>query len=464
MEIKKVKLATFALDPKVGLKDYSLINSTKGIRLKNILENKSAERDIKSGRTPSKFNEEYWNGDIEFLTMKDIDTSLYTLKKEVEDKITQFAVVNEGTLYKAPANSLIVSNAMTIGLAFIIDRDIYINQNVFWLNVDKDKYNIIFLKWYFNLFLRKSFEKIFSSKYYSKDEYARLLIPDISIEIQNKLVQDILDVEKKISNLRITEKSISEIINDVFAKYFNINIDELRTIENNKVLKKKVNTINLNNRNVRTSFRWNKVEQIQEYLYKNITCIKKLEKYIIETNNGWSPKSLEGGEGIPVLGQEHFSLEGKLTISPTKATEETKKNIENFFIKEGDLFVSRGNTVDLVALANIVEEEISEGIIYPDLYIRIRLNEEIINKKYLALLFNSFIGRLYFKYVSKGKNQSMVKISSEEINNFYAPIPSIEIQKKIVEDIEQEILVQGNIELKIQKHKNDILEMIKKKL
>ena len=346
----------------------------------------------------------------------------------------------------------------------IIDRDIYINQNVFWLNIDENKYNIVFLKWYFNLFLRKSFETIFSSKYYSKDEYARLCIPDISLEIQSKLVKNILEIEKKITDLRSTEKSTSEIINNVFANYFNINIDEVSIIENNKVVKKKVSSINLHNRNIRTSFRWNKVEQIQEYLYKDIDCIKKLGKYIIETNNGWSPKSLEGGEGVKVLGQEHFSMDGKLIINPTKATEETKNNIDNFFVKKGDFFVSRGNTVDLVALANIIEEEINEDIIYPDLYIRVRLNEELIDKKYLALLFNSFIGRLYFKYVSKGKNQSMVKISSEEINNFYVPIPSLEVQKKIVKDIEKAILLQGNIEMQIEEYKSKIFEIIKKEL
>ncbi|MGE7929227.1 hypothetical protein [Lysinibacillus xylanilyticus] len=83
-----------------------------------------------------------------------------------------------------------------------------------------------------------------------------------------------------------------------------------------------------------------------------------------------------------------------------KATTKSKNNIGEFFIQQGDFFVSRGNTVDLVGLGSVVETEITEEIIYPDLYIRLRLDENVINKKYLALLFNSFFGRVYFKYVS----------------------------------------------------------------
>ncbi|MGJ8684594.1 MAG: hypothetical protein ACSHWW_08220 [Nonlabens sp.] len=95
MGIRKISLKQFALDPKLGLKDYSLINSTKGYRLKNILKNADVSTDIKSGRTPSKYNPDYWLGDIEFLTMQDINTSTYVLMPKVSAHITKYAVENE---------------------------------------------------------------------------------------------------------------------------------------------------------------------------------------------------------------------------------------------------------------------------------------------------------------------------------------------------------------------------------
>ena len=106
----------------------------------------------------------------------------------------------------------------------------------------------------------------------------------------------------------------------------------------------------------------------------------------------------------------------------------------------------------MVALASVVEEEISEDIIFPDLYIKIQLDETRIDKKYLALLFNSFFGRLYFKYASKGKNQSMVKISSSELYDFYLPIPDIEIQRQVVKKIQTQIDAQSHIDREIERN------------
>ena len=100
--------------------------------------------------------------------------------------------------------------------------------------------------------------------------------------------------------------------------------------------------------------------------------------------------------------------------------DQTRSNIESYFAQDNDLFVSRGNTVDLVALASVIENLPDEkDIIFPDLFIRLDVDEEKINKKYLVYLFNSIIGRYYFKYSAKGKNQTMVKISSDEINGFF---------------------------------------------
>lgn len=96
----------------------------------------------------------------------------------------------------------------------------------------------------------------------------------------------------------------------------------------------------------------------------------------------------------------------------------------------------------------------------PDLYIRLKLDEEVINKKYLALLFNSFFGRLYFKYVSKGKNQTMVKIASTELLNFYLPIPPIEEQLEIVVKIETLIEVQNELDKQIEEKQNQIKNLI----
>ena len=284
------------------------------------------------------------------------------------------------------------------------------------------------------------------------DHLSKIKIPVISKELQAAILEKIATSEKEIAELRSTIIKPNGIIDNVFRDVFGLISADILAVGSTTEYITKLSDIAVGNINIRNSFRWNKMRHIQNFLYKDISCIKQLGHYIIETKNGWSPASVEDGSGIPVLGQEHFSFEGVLNVSPTKYTKEIKNNIEDFFIQKGDFFVSRGNTVDLVALASVVVGDIFENTIYPDLYIRIKFDEDVIDKQYLALLFNSFFGRLYFKYASKGKNQSMVKISSNELHDFLLPIPKKDIQKQVVSSIQVEI-----------KQQNNIIELIKTK-
>src|SRR5690606_37821989 len=120
MIIKTLKLSNLHMSERLGLKDYSLLHFDNYIFLKNILVNKDVENSIKSGRTPSKFNEQYWNGVYEFLTMQDVDKSIYVLKPHCLEKISEFAIEHEKTLFQALKGDLIFSNAMTVGLSFQI--------------------------------------------------------------------------------------------------------------------------------------------------------------------------------------------------------------------------------------------------------------------------------------------------------------------------------------------------------
>jgi len=283
---------------------------------------------------------------------------------------------------------------------------------------------------------------------------------DALIKNENVLLQKITPVKREILALKLAKKNTSDVLNQVFSNYFKINLVEIRRIDKTNILPISLRHICKYNSGLRGSLRWNKMQYIQSILYYKIDCIETLGKFIQSTKNGWSPLSVEGGEGVPVLGQEHFSSNAILKIEPSKSTGQTRNNIEDFFIKKGDYFVSRGNTVDLVALASIVEEEIEEDIIFPDLYIKIEFDESRVDKEYIGYLFNSFIGRLYFKYVAKGKNQTMVKVSSSELLNFRVPLPEKKQQVEIVEAIKTQLDEQKVVDRQIEEKHQAINKLI----
>lgn len=219
------------------------------------------------------------------------------------------------------------------------------------------------------------------------------------------------------------------------------------------------------NEQIRGSYRWYKLQEIQNLLYKNNHHIFKLGTFIKEIKNGWSPNCKESDNLYAVFGIDALSKETTIKFDSLKYTNETKANISDFFVREGDFFVSRGNTTDLVALASIVEfSDVEMDIIFPDLFIKIIFDKTLINNRYMAYLFNSIIGRLYFKYSAKGKNQTMVKISSSELNNFYLPIPSLHLQQKIVDEIKAELDKQEKIKNQIETERNKIDELIEKSI
>ncbi len=162
-----------------------------------------------------------------------------------------------------------------------------------------------------------------------------------------------------------------------------------------------------------------------------------------------------------VLGIDAIRKNGLLTFENLKYTNQTKSKIKDFIIKENDFFISRGNTVDLVALASVAKNIEDNEYIYPDLMIRITFDTTKINRDYLAYVFNSIIGRMYFKYAAKGKQQTMVKVSSNEIKQFVIPIIDTNEQERIVGEIKSRIEQQNSIKAKIEKLRAKIDEIIR---
>lgn len=328
------------------------------------------------------------------------------------------------------------------------------NNTVILRLKDEKKDNAIF---YAKLFQTQYYRVYFSNVSSIKEQpnlqpydLYHIKIPEVSLSQQNNIIKKINEFEK--NNLVKIPKVLSdyEIINEIMIKEFDIQIETLEKEINSKTFVANINDLCNGNVGLRCSYRWNKLEELQEIMYKNIDCLEKLGEHIISTQNGWSPLCNDEVQENKVIGIDAINADTKLDLNNIKYTNETKKNIEKYYIKNGELFLSRGNTVDLVGMASIAEIK-DEKIIYPDLMIKVSLDNNI-NKKYVAYIINSIIGRTYFKYVSKGKNISMVKISSNEINDFLMPIPKIDLQNKIVMEIDKKIL-------EMEKNKN-VLEKI----
>jgi type I restriction enzyme S subunit len=286
-------------------------------------------------------------------------------------------------------------------------------------------------------------------------------IIDKLITHEKEITEKIKLIDEKTKELQDGIVSAEEIIDSVFQNEFNIDKDALIRIDNAQLSFISLASISEKNINCRLSYRWNKANQIQNELSKQLNCCQPLGPHILNTQNGWSPScSDDSNMDYQVLGIDAINKSGILSFENPKYSSEYKNDLEKYTISNGDFFVSRGNTTSLVALASIAYTNAeTPPTIFPDLMIKITFGTAV-NQTYMAYVFNSFIGRLYFKYATKGKNQTMVKVSSRELSDFIVPIPDILTQEQIACHIQREIEKQNDLQEQILNLRNQIHQII----
>ncbi|MBC5837844.1 restriction endonuclease subunit S [Flavobacterium muglaense] len=157
---------------------------------------------------------------------------------------------------------------------------------------------------------------------------------------------------------------------------------------------------------------------------------EKVENVFVEIKNG---KNVE-----------QFDLKGKYRVSRIetiadatfnlKATKWTNDNVsENDFLQKGDILLSHINSVSHLgktALFNL-DEKVVHGVNL----LRFRPNQKLVIPKYISEIFkvNLFISEMQ-KYAIKAANQA--SINATNIKNLKIPLPPLDIQKKIVSEIE----------------------------
>ena len=102
-----------------------------------------------------------------------------------------------------------------------------------------------------------------------------------------------------------------------------------------------------------------------------------------------------------------------------------------YWMRYGDIFVSRGNTPDLVGRA-AVYQGIPPKCAMPDLLIRIRMNLELADSNFVARYFHSSEARNYIESKVTGTSPTMKKISQPKLEAMPVPVPSLTDQRRLV--------------------------------
>ena len=162
--------------------------------------------EIVSGSTPKTSIDEYWDGDVKWITPAELNDDSYIISDSAR-KITELAVKKTG-LISFPEGTVILSSRAPIGKVAIAGCEMYCNQG-FKNLICSDKINNKYLYWFLkgNTHFLNSLGRGATFKEISKAIVSEIEINIPDIEKQKKVVE-ILEKVRGVIVLRKKELSI----------------------------------------------------------------------------------------------------------------------------------------------------------------------------------------------------------------------------------------------------------------
>lgn len=374
--------------------------------------------DILAGGTPSTKNDEYWNGDIPWLSVKDFGNTNKWVS-ETEKKITELGFNNcpSSMLNKG---DLILSARGTVGKVAMVDKDMAFNQSCFGLRANKTIITQDYLFYWFenNQQIFKSAQQgnVFKSVTLDFFDKTEAFIP--SVPEQQKIAAVLSALDDKITLNRRMNAKLEQMAKRLYDHWFvqfdfpNADGKPYKASDGKMV--------------------WN------ETLKREIPAgweVKKLGE-LFTTNRGvsYSTKTITGDTGIPMINLASFSPDGSYKIDGIKLY--TGEYTQEKVLKPFDLVMCNTQQTaidfskDIIGKALLVPD-IFEGDITSSHHVNtLKVHNEKL-KFYLYRLFNTDYFHAYISHYASGTN--IMGLDFVGVENYSAVIPSEEVLSKFAD-------------------------------
>ena len=266
-------------------------------------------------------------------------------------------------------------------------------------------------------------------------------IPIISKKNQDKIVIKIKPIENKIKKQKIQIIPTQEIINKVFAKEFEFDLEKFEILKKEKFFEMEINKIDTPL--IRSTVIQNKSSSnfLKLFLFKNSIFLKDI--IINKIKRGKQPEYVDNG--VKVIKTMNIQ-DGKVIFDDVQYVSESflEQNKEKAAIYTNDLLLtSTGMGRGKFALYEDKES------CFADSHISIiRFKQELFIPNFLNYYCKSFLGTEQLKYIEM-QIKGTPEIYEEQLNYFQIPNISIFRQQEIVDEIKAELDKQEEINQKI---------------
>lgn len=388
-EILQHPLVTIASKEQISKQDYILVgeryssNSMPEGKYKMVSLGDKSLFQVESGGTPSSDIPEYWDGNIRWATLVDLPAAnLITELKDTERTISPLGL-EKSSAKLLPAGTVLVSTRATIGRVAIAEYETATNQGFKNIIVLDDSNISNRFVAYMMTALTDRMVSLASGgtfKEISKSNFLRLSIPLPPLTIQEQIVSELDNYQKIIDGAR-------------------------QVVDNYKP-------------NIRIDFSWE---------------LKPLGQ-ICDVRDGThdSPKFVQ--DGFPLVTSKNIK-NGTIILDDVNfiSKEDYDKINQRSKVDKGDILMPMIGTIGNPVIADIEPTFAIKNVAL------IKFPGQKVKSKYVLFVLNSSLFAKYIEATKRGGTQNF--ISLKDIRSFNIPCPAVEIQERIIKEIEEEISI-----------------------
>jgi len=301
---------------------------------------------IIGGGTPRKNIDEYWNGNIPWLSVVDFNNDNRKVNQTTE-KITELGLQKSSTKI-LDTNQIIISARGTVGALAQVSEPMAFNQSCYGLNAKTEYTNNDFL-YYLVKYKISHIKNITHGAVFdtiTRDTFNYISVNLPPLKTQKKIVNILSVLDDKIELNRKMNETLEEMAQALFKSWFvdfdpvhalqNRDEEDLETIASNLGISKEVLEL------FPSEFEESELGMIPKG-WEVERFGNTIEKYI--DNRGKTPPTVE--DGIPLLEVRNMP-DSMLTSNPavTKfVTEDTYNNWFRSYLEENDILISTVGTI-----------------------------------------------------------------------------------------------------------------------
>ena len=162
--------------------------------------------------------------------------------------------------------------------------------------------------------------------------------------------------------------------------------------------------------------------------------------------NGFSPRPSPEETDFRCLTLS-ATTKGHLRPECFKFVEVDERTAQQFYLKQGDLLIQRGNSIDYVGISAIYDLP-SDRFIYPDLMMRIQLTPSV-DSRFVHRWLNCTFGRTYFMKNATGTQGTMPKVNQTTVARTPVPLPPLAEQSRIVAQVEKLLSLTASLKARL---------------